>query len=58
MVTSNSHLSIRQGAARVDITKSSYQVAMEHLRFEPNRSTLIVDCNEDDFDCHGEFCET
>ena len=58
VVTSSSHLSIRQYAARIDISKSSYQVAMEQLRFEPYRPTLIVDFNEDDFDRHSEFCET
>ena len=58
VVTSNSHLSIRQDAARVDISKSSYQVAMEQLRFEPYRPTLIVDFNEDHFDRRSEFCET
>ncbi|CAF4393044.1 unnamed protein product, partial [Rotaria sordida] len=58
MVTSNPQLSIRQDAARVGISKTTYQVAMKQLHFKADRSALIVDLNEDDFDRRSEFCES
>lgn len=56
-ISENPRLSIRQGAAEVEISKSSYQVAMKQLGFKPYHPTLIVDLNEDDFDRRTEFCE-
>ncbi|CAF4233993.1 unnamed protein product [Rotaria sp. Silwood2] len=57
MVNDNPRLSIREGAARAGISKSSYQIAMTQLNFRPYHPTLIVDLNEDDFDRRSEFCE-
>lgn len=58
MVTNNPQLSIRQSAARADISKSGCQVAVKQLHFKPYRPTFIVDLNDDGFDRHNEFCES
>lgn len=57
LVVKSPRLSAQQGAAQSGISKSSYQRAMERLNFKPYRPTLIVQLNEDDFDCRSEFCE-
>lgn len=58
LVINNPRLSVREGAARAEISKSTYQRAMKKLNFKPYRPTLIVQLNEDDFDRRSEFCET
>jgi hypothetical protein len=45
MVTSTPQLSIRQGAAQVGISKSSYQLAMKQLHFKPYHPALSVALN-------------
>lgn len=57
-VASNPQLSIRLGADRAGISKSSYHVAMKQLGFKPYRPTLIIELNDDDFDRRSEFCES
>ena len=57
LVINSPRLSVRQGAAQAGISKSTYQSVMEKLNFKPDRPTLIVHLNEDDFDRRSEFCE-
>ena len=58
LVIRSPRLSVRQGAAQVGLSKTTYHRAMESLNFKPYRPTLIVQLNEDDFNCRSEFCET